>query len=135
MRNGFSDKIALLFKILFFIFLLLLATKANSQQNPEFLNILPKLPNADPSQIQDIGGLIVYIVNLGYWLVGFALFYSFFRAGIEWFTAAGNLEKIGVARERMLNAVLGFILLLSAWLILNVINPDLLEIKFTIPGI
>jgi len=41
--------------------------------------------------------------------------------------AGPNLTKVSTAKARMKNAALGFILLLSAWLILYVINPDLVK--------
>lgn len=48
-------------------------------------------------------------------------------AGVEWVTAYGNPSKIEDARDRIYMAILGLILAFAAWLILNTINPALVN--------
>lgn len=83
---------------------------------------LPTFDNA-----QDLGQFInsIYIWSIG--IVGLAVFIQFIRAGLTYLLAAGNASTTGKAKEMMQHAVLGAILLLSAYLILNVINPDLTQ--------
>lgn len=50
-------------------------------------------------------------------------------AGITWLTAAGNPEKIGGAKKRLASAAMGLILVLGSYVILYVINPDLVFLK------
>lgn len=54
-------------------------------------------------------------------------------AGFLWMTARGNAEQVGKAKKYMAGAVSGIILALSAYLILNVINPDLTKINSLSP--
>jgi len=108
---------------------------AAAQETPSFINALPSLPGADPSQIQNFPGFIIYVINFAFWIIGLVLFGAFLYAGIIWLTAAGNMGKISKAKEVLTNAILGFILLLSSWLILNVINPDLTKTGINLPYI
>lgn len=81
------------------------------------------LPVRNPS---DLGPLIgnFYLWSIG--IVGLLVFLVFFQAGFTWLvTAAGDPGKIRVSQDRMWNAVLGAILLFSAYVILRTINPDL----------
>ena len=48
-------------------------------------------------------------------------------AGFQWVTAYGNPSKIEDARDRIYMAILGLILAFAAWLILNTINPALVD--------
>jgi len=81
----------------------------------------------DPSKITSIPDLITYIYNLAFWIVGLALFFAFFSAGIKWILAGPNITSVGKAKTQMTNAVIGFIILLASWLILNTINPELVK--------
>ncbi len=74
---------------------------------------------------QSLGEFInnIYLVAIS--VVGVAVFVQFVIAGFTYLLAAGNVGEIGSAKEKMQNAVLGAILLLGSYLILNTINPDL----------
>lgn len=48
--------------------------------------------------------------------------------GALWLTSAGNESKIGQAREMIVGAISGLVILFSAWLILNTVNPELLKL-------
>jgi TRAP-type C4-dicarboxylate transport system permease small subunit len=47
--------------------------------------------------------------------------------GIQYITAYGNPNQIENAKNRIYQALLGLLLAISAWLILNTINPDLIK--------
>lgn len=49
--------------------------------------------------------------------------------GIQWLTAAGNAERVGAAKKRITNAIVGLVLILSSYTLLNTINPDLTLVK------
>jgi|GEM_PF-1035776 len=49
--------------------------------------------------------------------------------GILWLTSAGNDTKITKARELIIGSIAGLIVLFSSWIILNTINPDLINLK------
>ncbi len=75
-----------------------------------------------------IGGFFGSIYVFAISIVGFAVFIQFIWGGfLYFFAAAGNAAKTEVAKEKMKNAVIGAVLLLSAYLILYVINPDLVR--------
>lgn len=50
-------------------------------------------------------------------------------AGISWLTAAGNSTKTGEAKERIIAAISGLILTMMSFVILNTINPQLVELQ------
>lgn len=83
----------------------------------------------------DLGQLIQQIFTWSLAVLGIAVFVMFFYAGFLWLTAAGNTARVGEAKDRMTNAIFGAILLLSAYLILNTINPDFVENSFNLPGL
>ncbi len=70
----------------------------------------------------------VYTVSLS--LVGIVAFVQIVYGGFMLLTAAGNTSKTGQAMDKIKNAVLGIVLLFSSYLILNTINPDLVNFNF-----
>lgn len=48
--------------------------------------------------------------------------------GLLWLTSAGNESKIGQAKEMIIGSISGLVVLFSAWLILNTVNPALLNL-------
>jgi len=49
--------------------------------------------------------------------------------GLIWLTSGGNQTKIGQAKEMIIGSVTGLIILFGAYMILNTVNPALLELK------
>lgn len=88
------------------------------------------------SQTSDLPAFISSVYSFALTIVGIAVFIRILYAGFLWLTAAGNTAKAADARDKIKNAVIGAILLFAAYLILYVINPDLVSnaFKFTIPG-
>jgi hypothetical protein len=71
------------------------------------------------------------IYNLAVWIVGIsALFMGTFGAFV-YLTSAGNTSQVGKGKGIIKDALIGMVLLLSAWLILNTINPDLVNLNFS----
>lgn len=82
---------------------------------------LPKFDQPDlPAFINS-----VYIFALS--VVGIVVFVRLLYAGFRLLTAAGNASNISDAKEKIKNAIIGIILLFAAYLILYVINPDLVK--------
>jgi hypothetical protein len=69
--------------------------------------------------------LIKYLYEWGIALGGLAVFVALLMAGIQYLTSFGNPVSMKDAMSRIQSAVIGLILLLSSWLILNTINPEL----------
>ncbi len=105
-------------------------TKANLFIVEEPPVVLPGIPPA-----KDFGDLIENIFTWALWLVGAAIFVNFLWAGLLWFTAAGRPGPISQAKDKMFNALIGAIILLASYLILNTINPDLVKQTFILPGL
>ncbi len=84
----------------------------------------------DFSKTSDLPAFISSVYSFALTVVGIAVFIRILYAGFLMLTAAGNASKWGDARAKMQNAVIGAIILFSAYLILYVINPDLVKNSF-----
>ncbi|MEK7078414.1 MAG: pilin [Patescibacteria group bacterium] len=69
----------------------------------------------------------IFVFALG--IVGLGLIYAFTRAGIEWMLAGENSSKVSAARERIKKAIIGLLILLGSYIVLNTINPDLVNFR------
>ncbi len=49
--------------------------------------------------------------------------------GVIWLTSGGDSGKVGQAKELIIGSISGLVILLSSWIILNTINPDLLALR------
>lgn len=94
------------------------------------LNSFAVVSLPDLNSVQDIGQFIGQIYTFSLYVVGIVVFVRFIWAGWLYFAAAGNVGKSDNAKTMMTNAVIGVVLLFSAYLILYVINPDLVSHKF-----
>lgn len=88
-----------------------------------------------PVTSMTLGQLIQFIFIYSLYILGVVVFIMVLYAGFLWLTAAGNGGKISQAKSKIYNAIIGSILLVSAYLILNTINPDLVGGAFNLPGI
>jgi len=62
-----------------------------------------------------IAGILATIVLMG--------------GGVIWLTSGGDSGKVSQARELITGSITGIIILVVAWVILNTINPDLVNLK------
>ena len=74
---------------------------------------------------KDIGEFIGNLYTFSLQILGIVIFVRFVWAGWLYLSAAGNGANVSKAKSVMTNAIIGAILLLSSYLILYVINPDL----------
>ncbi len=99
------------------IFLLPLLTQAQYTNNE---NIPGQAPTSD---------LVTYLDNLYNFSIAIAAILAVFMiavgAFLYIFTSAGNASKIMDAKEMIKNAIIGLVIVLIAFLILFIINPDL----------
>src|SRR3989338_307841 len=79
-----------------------------------------------------IGECISQIYTVSLSLVGIVAFVHIVWGGFMLLTAAGNTSKTGQAMDKIKKAILGIVLLFSSYLILNTINPDLVNFKFNL---
>ncbi len=72
---------------------------------------------------------IVYFFNLAVAIGGFIAVIVIISAGIDYITAKGEPAKIESAKGKIKNTLLGVVILLGSYMILNIINPSLSTIK------
>ena len=99
--------------------------------------LLAPLPEGDAEVPTDIG-FSIYAADLFRFLLSGAVILALVMlviGGGEYVGSAGNTSLLGDAKGRMLNAILGLLLALSSWLILNLINPDLVDFSIDVPEI
>ena len=91
------------------------------------------LQDIDPyqygNQIANITYLIAYLYEWGIALGGLAAFVALLIAGFVYMTSVGDPTKMKEAMDRIKSALLGLIFLLSSYLILNTINPELTTLR------
>jgi len=94
----------------------------------------PKLPGATPPQEflntapkNEILSLYInYFLNLIFWIVGIIAFFVLVISGIRFLTSAGKPEAMTSAKGYISSAFFGILVLLSSYLILKTINPQIL---------
>lgn len=79
--------------------------------------------------------VIRYIYIFALAAVGVVALLSMLIGAVQYVLSAGNATKASDAKDRIFSAVLGIILLLASVMILRTINPDLVNIGFTLPTI
>ncbi len=76
---------------------------------------------------------VKYIFNFAIWIAGFLAIGSLIWGGIKYLTSTGDPGKLKSARDQILGAFWGIIILLSSYIILTIINPQL--VIFQLPGL
>ena len=115
-------------KLIFIIFaLLLLASASVTLAQTKLIVPIP----GGPSQIANPAQYIrtVYQFSLGFG--GLAAMGIIVFAAIKRIVSAGNVAQVGDANDMIKQAVIGLVLLFSAFLILYTINPNLVSLKLT----
>ncbi len=72
--------------------------------------------------------LMRYLFSVGIAIVGLAALFMLVIGGATYLLSAGNTATMGSAKKIMIDAVMGLVLALGSWLLLYVINPDLIGI-------
>lgn len=80
-------------------------------------------------RVEDLAQYIGIIYNFLISMVGMVASVMMVIGGFQYLTSAGDSGKIGAAKSRMANALIGMVLALGAYTILNTINPQLLKLK------
>lgn len=73
--------------------------------------------------------MIAYFYEWGIAIGGLAAFAALVSAGFQYLTSVGDPAKMGDALNKITSAVFGVFLLLSSFLILETINPELVALK------
>jgi len=132
-KNGV--KIIFILTILFCgLFLTINSARAAEATSDRALEIVyPQIPGVATPKVISTGlpDYIKYIFSLSVWLIGLVILGALIYSGFQYFTSFGNPEKFSAAKNGIISAFLGAIILLSAYLLFNTINPQLtiLEVK------
>ncbi|MFH1036793.1 MAG: pilin [Patescibacteria group bacterium] len=91
-------------------------------------------PSAGGFTLETVGGTSIpnyvkYIFNFAVGIVGLVAFGMIIAGGIGYLTSSGNPGKLKQAKDRIFSAILGAIILLSSYIILTTINPQLVVFK------
>lgn len=78
---------------------------------------------------------VKYVFNFSVWLAGFIAFGAMIYGGVRLLASAGKPAATGDAKDQMFAGILGLLLLLSSYIILNAINPQLLFLNVNRPPI
>jgi len=123
---------ALFFSFIFFLTLqtglfLFLPARAVEINYPDLPGTTPPQDFINSAPGEQIPSLYVeYFLNLIIWVSGIAAFFVLVIAGIRYLTSAGKPEAMTSAREYISGAFFGILILFSAYLILEAINPQIL---------
>ena len=120
---------------LFFTLILLFLLSANFVFALEIT--YPRVPGAVPPQDfintappEDILALYVkYLVNLFIWIAGILALAGLIYGGILYLISTGKPDRMVSAKNQISAAFFGLLILLSSYLVLNTINPQLTELK------
>ena len=75
---------------------------------------------------QDLNQIVAWFYYFIVTIAGFAAFVMLVWGGFEWLTSAGSPTRTGNAKDRITSALIGLLIILGSYLILQIINPDLL---------
>jgi len=123
MSTFISKKNILLFVLLLFSVFLFWLSIVNAQG---YVPLAP-LPGVPAGQETDLGGYLGAMFKIGIGLAGVFAVLMIIISGIQFIGGASSPSAHTEAKERMTNAILGLILALGSWLILNTVNPALLK--------
>lgn len=96
-------------------------------------------PDGKPREVLVCTGIAKYISIVYQWTVAFAAILAvlaFTYAGVLWLIAGGDSGKVTESKKVMGNALIGLLLALGSYMLLNLINPNLVAFKaIRVPGI
>ena len=119
----------ILFSLVLFVFVVPVLAQGLELNYP---NISPKISPPETTRAF-LPNYIRYIFVLSLIIASLAAFFSIVYGGFQHITSAGNPSKLSDARGRIKSGLLGLTILLSSYLILSTINPQLIVLK--VPGI
>ncbi len=96
----------------------------------ELLLDYPTISGKDLGDTSSIPDLISYIYKFALGACGITALVSIIIGAAQYAFSAGDSSKAGDAKDRITSALLGVLILLFSYLILNTINPDLVSLKF-----
>ena len=91
----------------------------------------------DPNAKEQVGGQFNKVMSgiIGFMTIiaGLWFIFQFITAGYQWIGAGGDKNSLEQARNKMMNSVIGLIIIVSAWVIVGIIGR-LLGLDILNPG-
>lgn len=85
----------------------------------------PSFGGFDLNENQDINQVIAWFYSFIVTISGLAVFAKLVQGGFNWLSSAGNSTKTAEATETITSALIGLIIVLSSFIIIKTINPEL----------
>jgi len=126
MKTRLMKKILALIFLISFLVLpnISLAVDCNGSDNR--LNLCyPSFQNFSLTLDMPLNEIVAWFYYFIIGVAGLAAFVMLVTGGVKYLTSAGNPSAIGDAKDQIKSALLGLLIILMSWLILQVINPDL----------
>ena len=102
-------------------------------QATELLLDYPEIQGIKPGVTTNLPEIIKYIYMFALGAAGFVALLAILIGAIMYVFSTGNPSKAKDAKDRILSALLGILILLISVLLLRIINPDLINIGFDLP--
>ena len=103
---------------------------APAMAGPFSYTALETIPGSDSTG--EISPYLQAIYRFALWAVGIAALFMLSVGGMMYLTSAGNTSQISTAKTVIFDALIGLVLAILAWLVLYVINPQLIEVNLDI---
>lgn len=91
--------------------------------------LLEKIPGFASTDGSDLPKYIIAIYNVGLAVVTLSAVLMISIGGFMYLTSAGNTSSMGTAKGIIFDALIGLVIAFSSWVLLNVINPDLVNVS------
>lgn len=83
----------------------------------------------NPTDISDFGTLVNQIINFVAAFVGVVAVLYLIMSGFNYIMSQGNAKKVAAAKNAMMNAIIGIVIVIIAYIIVRLVLVDLLNIK------
>lgn len=93
--------------------------------------LLEKIPGFSSTNGSDLPGYVTAVYKLALIIIVLSAVLMLTIGGFMYLTSAGNTSAMGTAKGVIFDSLIGLALALTAWLLLNVINPDLVNETLT----
>lgn len=110
-----------LFILIFFVILL----APGSAEAVYDYTPLEKIPGFESAK--DFPDYLLALTKFAIWTVGIVALFMIIWGGFMYVTSAGNTSRLDTAKRIIYDAFYGLLVALGAWLLLYVINPDLVK--------
>ncbi|MBU0732043.1 pilin [Patescibacteria group bacterium] len=94
-----------------------------------------EVPIGTTTEVTDLPQYITIVYRFAIGVISLLAVLMIVFGGFNWITAAGNEQRIGDAKSTIIAAIVGLIIALTSYTLLNTINPNLVSMRLTVPSI